>query len=67
MGTIDEQLLDLDWLSGYLGIPQRSLYNWRQRGEGPPAYRVGKHLRYRRSDIEAWLDSRRDDKGPSAA
>jgi hypothetical protein len=24
MGTTDEQLLDLDWLSGYLGIPQRS-------------------------------------------
>jgi hypothetical protein len=29
MGTTDEHLLDLDWLSDYLGIPQRSLYNWR--------------------------------------
>ena len=68
MGTTDEQLLDLDWLSGYLGIPQHSLYNWRQRGEGPPAYRIGKHLRYRRGDVEAWLDSRRDGKvGTDAA
>ena len=68
MGTTDEQLLDLDWLSGYLGHLQRSLYNWRQRGEGPPAYRVGKHLRYRRGDVEAWLDSRRDGKvGTDAA
>jgi len=63
MSTSDEQLYDLAWLSGYIGIPERSIYNWRQRGEGPPAYRIGKHLRYRRSDVEAWLDGRRDKAG----
>jgi excisionase family DNA binding protein len=60
MGKTDEDLHDLDWLSGLLGVPQRTIYSWRQRGEGPPAYRIGKHLRYRRSDVEAWLESRRD-------
>ena len=40
MGKPEEPLHDLEWLSGYLGgIPERTIYNWRQRNEGPPAYR----------------------------
>ena len=63
MSKSDEPLNDLEWLSGYIGIPERTIYNWRQRGEGPPACRIGKHLRYRRSDVEAWLAERRDKAG----
>ena len=66
MGTTDEELLDLEWLSDLLGIPVRTIYAWRQRGEGPPAYRVGKHLRWRRGDVEAWLEERRDKAGSVA-
>jgi excisionase family DNA binding protein len=55
----DETLHDLDWLAAYLGIPKKTIYGWRLRGEGPPAYRVGKHLRYRRSDVDDWLAERR--------
>jgi excisionase family DNA binding protein len=62
--TIDEPLHGLQWLSEYLGfedpIPLKTIYNWRQRGEVPPAYRVGKYLRYRKSDVDAWLEGRRD-------
>jgi excisionase family DNA binding protein len=52
-------LHDLDWLAEYLGIPKKTIYGWRLRGEGPSAYRVGKHLRYRRSDVDDWLAERR--------
>jgi len=55
-----EGLVDLEWLSEFLDISERTIYAWRQRGEGPPAYRVGKYLRYRQSDIEAWLNERHD-------
>ena len=62
MGKPDEPLHDLEWLSGYLGgIPVRTIYNWRQHNEGPARLQVGKYLRYRRSDVETWLDSRRDE------
>jgi predicted DNA-binding transcriptional regulator AlpA len=64
MSKIDEPLHGLPWLSEYLGaeepIPLRTIYNWRLRGEGPPAYRVGKYLRYRRSEVDAWLEGRHD-------
>ena len=67
MGKTDEELHGIGWLSDLLDIPERTIYSWRQRGEGPPAYRVGKHLRYRRGDVEAWLELRRDGEGPNAA
>jgi excisionase family DNA binding protein len=56
----DDRLVDLEWLSELLGVPGRTIYSWRQYGEGPPAYRVGRYLRYRRSDVEAWLNERHD-------
>ena len=35
-------------------------YNRRARGDGPPAYKVGTRVLYRRRDIEAWLEAQRD-------
>jgi excisionase family DNA binding protein len=60
INTVDEELHDLTWLAELLDIPERTIYNWRQRGLGPPAYRIGRHLRYRRQDVEAWLETVRD-------
>jgi len=43
-----------------LNIPLATLYAWRQRRLGPPGYRVGRHIRYRRSTVESWLESQVD-------
>lgn len=43
-------------VAAFLRIPSRTLYQWRYRGKGPPAYRVGRHLRFRWLDVEAWLE-----------
>jgi predicted DNA-binding transcriptional regulator AlpA len=43
-------------LSEHLGVPVATLYGWRYNGYGPPGFRVGKHLRWRRSDVERWID-----------
>lgn len=56
-----EQLLNLDELAEYLGVKKGAIYKWRVEGKGPRAIKVGKHLRFRRSDIKAWLDDQRDD------
>jgi excisionase family DNA binding protein len=50
------RLLTPPELGELLGIPTATLYQWRHRGEGPPSLKLGKHLRYRRADVDSWLD-----------
>jgi predicted DNA-binding transcriptional regulator AlpA len=52
------ELLGPEAVSGWLGVPVTTLYQWRYRHIGPPSIKVGKHVRYRRIDVDAWLDSR---------
>ena len=59
MGDV-ERLLTIVELSEMLGIPVDTLYGWRHRGEGPQGYRIGRHVRYRRAAVEAWLEERLD-------
>lgn len=54
-----------EWLSPteiceQLHIPLQTFYQWRSRGVGPHAYRIGKHLRVSQADFEAWLSLRSD-------
>ena len=55
-----------------LGLSRRTLEALRLRGGGPAYYLVGRRAcRYKRSDLTAWLDSRRrkntSDPGPDEA
>jgi excisionase family DNA binding protein len=45
-------------LAEFLQVPLTSLYQWRHKGLGPKGIKVGKYIRYRRSDVNAWLDDR---------
>ncbi|MFF0115988.1 helix-turn-helix transcriptional regulator [Streptomyces prasinus] len=40
----------------YLGVPVKTLYQWKYRGVGPNVHKVGRHLRYRWHEVDAWLD-----------
>jgi excisionase family DNA binding protein len=44
-------------VASYLQVPVKTLYTWRYKRVGPKAHRVGRHLRYRWEDVEAWLSS----------
>jgi excisionase family DNA binding protein len=54
--TTLERLLSVDEVAEYLGIPINTLYQWRHKGCGPEAYRVGRHLRYDPATVRAWLE-----------
>ena len=41
-------------LAARVGVPVATVYNWRTTGYGPRGFRVGKYLRYRLADVEAW-------------
>jgi excisionase family DNA binding protein len=50
-----DKLLTLAEVAEALGVPVATLYQWRYKGTGPRGIRVGRHVRYRATDIEAWL------------
>lgn len=41
----------------YLGIPERTLEQWRWKHKGPRWSKVGRYVRYRWADVEKWLDT----------
>lgn len=41
-------------LANRLGIPVKTVYVWRTQGKGPKGFRVGKHVRYKLEQVEAW-------------
>lgn len=55
MDTLD-RLLTVEELADYLGVPVATLYQWRYRREGPPGFRVGRHVRYRWGDVQVWVE-----------
>ena len=55
-----DKLMSLTDVSEMLGIPVHTLYRWRHNGDGPAGYRVGRHVRYRREAVEAWLEQQAD-------
>ena len=52
------QLIDEKQLCADLLISAVTATKWRARAEGPRFIKVGRLIRYRRSDVEAWLTSR---------
>jgi DNA-binding transcriptional MerR regulator len=52
-----ETLWGIEELSAFLAIPVQTIRGWRTKKYGPPARKVGKHLRYDPAMVRAWLDS----------
>lgn len=59
--TMKDPLLSIEDLAAYLQVPIQTVYNWRTEGRGPRAIKIGKHVRFRQTDVEAWLNSHRED------
>lgn len=43
-------------LAAYLGLPLPTIYTWRHKGDGPPGVKLGRHVRYRLSDVDQWIE-----------
>lgn len=52
--------MTLDNLADYLNMSRRTIYRLLQ-DKDLPAYRIGSHLRFKRTDIDDWLDTKRLD------
>ncbi len=49
-----DRLWSVEDVSEYLGVPVKTLYQWKWRGEGPPVRKIGRHLRYDSASVRAW-------------
>jgi excisionase family DNA binding protein len=54
------RLLSPSEVGDWLGIPVSTLHDWRYQNKGPRAIRMGRHLRYRAQDVEAWIEAEAD-------
>jgi excisionase family DNA binding protein len=67
--TVIQQVLTLSELCTHLHVPAQTIYDLRSQGRGPRGFRVGRELRFRVSEVEAWFtrmerdDDRRHDVG----
>lgn len=56
--SLDSEILTLHELHTYLKIPKPTLYTLAQGGRIPAA-KVGKHWRFRKADIDEWLNAQK--------
>jgi excisionase family DNA binding protein len=65
--SLDEPLLSAEEIGRLLAVPRSTVYEYARRRRDPlPSIRLGRHLRFYRSDIEQWLAEQRDGHRPAA-
>jgi excisionase family DNA binding protein len=42
-------------LADLIKVPVATIYAWNSRGGGPPAHKIGRHLRYKSTEVETWV------------
>jgi Helix-turn-helix domain len=55
--VVADRLWTVHDVSAFLGVPVGTLYQWRYLRVGPPAYRVGRHIRYDPAVVRTWLNA----------
>ena len=54
-------------LADWLGLGDvKAVDRWHDSQAAPPRYKIGRVTRYRRAEVEAWLEARRVDTGQPA-
>lgn len=55
MLTLDTPWMTTEEVAAYTKTPVDTVRAWRYRGVGPKGHRVGRHVRYHRADVDAWM------------
>jgi len=56
---MQEKLLSTKELSEYLGIAVSTIIEYRMNNSGPIYAKLGHLVRYKKSDVDAWVESRK--------
>lgn len=55
--NLPDELLVQDSVAKMLLCKEKTLETWRSRGGGPAYVKIGRLVRYRRSDVQAFIDA----------
>lgn len=53
--NLGDEMLTLDETAALLRVPENTLRYWRVIGAGPRSFKVGRHVRYWKSDVVLWV------------
>ena len=59
--SVRDEILTTEEVCALLKIKKATLYRHTGQGTGPPFYKIGKHNRWKRSEVFAWFDSHLDE------
>lgn len=48
-------LWSIEETARFLGVPEKTLYQWRHKRVGPPSHKVGRHVRYFPEAVMTWV------------
>jgi len=51
----DDELLTIDEVAEILRVPVATLRYWRHLGTGPVSFKIGRGVRYLRSEVVSWF------------
>ena len=58
---VESPYLTTEEAARYLRLGVSTLNQWRGKGQGPPFLRAGKKVMYLLADLDAWMESRREE------
>ena len=62
---MDEDILTIEEVARYLRVSERTVYDWAQKGEIPSG-KIGTVWRFKKSEIERWVNERLSSNRPTA-
>ncbi len=57
----DDELMSIKEVAAIVKVPEATLRYWRHLGSGPPSFRVGRCVRYWRTEVALWLETQTND------
>ena len=65
---LDDEMLTMKEVAALLRVPEATLRYWRHLGTGPRGFRLGRSVRYWRTEVWAWLATQtREGRGDRSA
>jgi excisionase family DNA binding protein len=60
--------LDIDQVADMMRVPKSFIYRRTAKGHDDPIpnYRLGRHLRFKLEDVEAWIENHRNETPPKS-